>query len=54
MVLGKFPVSGSPTSLDSSGAGAYCACIGAGGSCLDIFSFVYHFSFLSPSLWEMA
>ena len=24
--------------------------VGAGGGCLDIFSFVYHFSFLSPSL----
>ena len=28
--------------------------VGAGGSCLDIFSLVYHFSFLSPSLWETA
>ena len=26
----------------------------AGGSCLDIFSLIYHFSFLSPSLWETA
>ena len=26
--------------------------VGAGGGCLDIFSLVYHFSFLSPSLWE--
>ena len=24
------------------------------GGCLDIFSLVYHFSFLSPSLWETA
>ena len=28
--------------------------IGAGGGCLDIFSLVYQFSFLSPSLWETA
>ena len=25
--------------------------VGAGGGCLDIFSLVYHFSILSPSLW---
>ena len=24
------------------------------GICLDIFSLIYHFSFLSPSLWETA
>ena len=28
--------------------------VGAGGGCLDIFSLIYHFSFLSPSLWETA
>ena len=28
--------------------------VGADGGCLDIFSLVYHFSFLSPSLWETA
>ena len=28
--------------------------VGAGRGCLDIFSLVYHFSFLSPSLWETA
>ena len=28
--------------------------LGAGGGCLDIFSLVYLFSFLSPSLWETA
>ena len=27
---------------------------GPGESCLAIFSLVYHFSFLSPSLWETA
>ena len=28
--------------------------VGAGKGCLDIFSLVYHFSLLSPSLWETA
>ena len=28
--------------------------VGAGRGCLDIFSLAYHFSFLSPSLWETA
>ena len=28
--------------------------IGAGGGCLDIFSLICHFSFLSPSLWNTA
>ena len=36
------------------GQGPIALAIGAGGGCLDIFSLVYHFSFLSPSLWEMA
>ena len=28
--------------------------LAVGGGCLDIFSVVYHFSLLSPSLWETA
>ena len=28
--------------------------VGADGGCFDIFSLIYHFSFLSPSLWETA
>ena len=28
--------------------------LGAGGGCLDIFPLIYHFSSLSPSLWETA
>ena len=36
------------------GQGPIVLTIGAGGGCLDIFSLVYHFSFLSSSLWEMA
>ena len=54
-MLGKLPVPGRPTNLDYRRARAYCACSrGAGGGCLDIFSLIYHFSFLSPSLWETA
>ena len=48
-VLGKLSVSGRPTSLDDSRAR-----VGVGGGCLDIFSLVYLFCFLSPSLWETA
>ena len=48
MVLGKLPVPGRPTNLDDSIALA----VGASEGCSDIFSLVYHFSTLSPSLWE--
>ena len=34
------------------GQGPTVLAVGAGGGCLDIFSLAYHFSFLSPSLWE--
>ena len=33
------------------GQGPTALAVGAGGGCLDIFSLIYHFSFLSPSLW---
>ena len=36
------------------GQGPSALVVGVGGGCLDIFSLVYHFSFLSPSLWETA
>ena len=36
------------------GQGPIALAVGAGGGCLDIFSLVYYFSFLSPSLWETA
>ena len=36
------------------GQGPSALAVGAGGGCLDIFSLVCHFSFLSPSLWETA
>ena len=54
MVFDKLPVPGRPTYLDSSRARPTALAVGAGGGCLDIFSLVYHFSFLSPSLWETA
>ena len=36
------------------GQGPIALAVGAGGGCSDIFSLIYHFSFLSPSLWETA
>ena len=45
MVLGKLPAPGRPTILLT---------VGAGGGCLDIFTLIYPFSPLSPSLWETA
>ena len=36
------------------GQGPTALAVGAGGGCLEIFSLVYHFYFLSPSLWERA
>ena len=36
------------------GQGSIALAVGAGGGCLDIFSLIFHFSFLSPSLWETA
>ena len=36
------------------GQGPIVLAVGAGGGCLDIFSLIYRFSFLSPSLWETA
>ena len=52
MVLSKLP--GRPTNLRKSRAMAYTLAVDAGEVCLDIFSLVYHFSFLSPSLCETA
>ena len=36
----------------SVGQGPTALAVGAGGGCLDIFTLIYPFSFLSPSLWE--
>ena len=54
MVLGKLPVSGRPTIWITVGQGPTALAVGAGGGCLDIFTLIYPFSHLSPSLWETA
>ena len=54
MVLGKLRVPGRPIIWIIVGQGFTALAVGAGGGCLDIFSLVYHFSLLSPSLWETA
>ena len=53
-VLGKLSVPGRPSNLAYSRARAYCAFSRCGWGCLDIFSLIFHSSFLSPSLWETA
>ena len=54
MVLGKLPVPGRPTIWITVGQGPTTLAVGAGGGCLDIFTLIYPFSPLSPSLWETA
>ena len=54
MVLGKLPVPGRPTIWIRVGQGPTVLAVGAGGGCLDIFTLVYPFTPLSPSLWETA
>ena len=53
-VLGKFSVLGRHTSWMIVGQGPITLAVGANGGCSDIFSLIYLFSFLSPSLWETA
>ena len=50
MVLVKLPVPRRLTQLIIVGQGPTALAVGVGGGCLDIFSLVYRFSFLSPSL----
>ena len=50
MVLGKLSVPRRPTNLDNVGKGPNALAVGADEGCLDIFSLVYLFSFLSTSL----
>ena len=45
---------GRPTILITVGQGPTALAVGAGGGCLDIFTLIYPFSPLSPSLWETA
>ena len=54
MVLGNLPVPGRPTNFIIVGQGPTALIVGAGGGCLEIFTLLYHFSFLSPSLWHTA
>ena len=55
MVLDKLPNPERPTNLDYSRARACCAYSGCGwGLFGHLFSLVYYFSFLSPSLWVTA
>ena len=51
-MLGKLPVPVRPTIWISVGQGPTALAVGAGLVCLDIFTLIYHFSPLSPSLWE--
>ena len=54
MVLGKLPVPGRPTIWITVGQGPTALAVGAGGGCSDIFTLIYSFFPLSPSLWETA
>ena len=54
MVLGKLLVPGRPTIWIVVGQGPTALAVGAGGGCLDIFTLIYPFFPLSPSLWETA
>ena len=54
MVLDKLPVPGRPTIWIRVGQGPTALTASAGGGCLDIFTIIYLFSPLSPSLWETA
>ena len=53
-MLGKLPMPGRLTIFITVGQGLTALAVGAGGDCLDIFTLVYPFSSLSPSLWETA
>ena len=53
MVLGNLPVPGRPTIWMIVGQGPIALAVGAGGGCLDNFTFLSLFSPLSPSR-EMA
>ena len=50
MVLGKLPVPGRPTIWITVGQGPTALAVGVGGGCLDIFTLIYPFFPLSPSL----
>ena len=51
-MLGRLSVPGRPTNLDNNRNGPIALAVDAVGVSLDIFSLVYFFSFLSPSLGD--
>ena len=53
-MLGKLPVPGRPTIWITVGQGPIALAVGTGGGCLEIFTLIYPFFPLSPSLWETA
>ena len=54
MMLGKLPVPGCPAIRITVGQGPTALAVVAGGGCLDIFTLLYPFFPLSPSLWKTA
>ena len=54
MILGKLPVPGRPTVWMIVGQRPIALAESAGGGCLGIFTLLYLFSSVSPSLWETA
>ena len=54
MVLSNLPVPGRPTIWMIVGQGPIALAVGAVGGCWDIFTPLYLFSSLSPSLWDTA
>ena len=54
MVLGKLQVRGILLICLTVGQAPTALAVGAGGDCLDIFTVIYLFSPLSPSVWETA
>ena len=54
MVLGKLQEPGRPTIWMIVGQGPIALAVSAGGGCLDIFTLLYPFSTLPPSLCETA
>ena len=50
----KIPVPGRPTIWIIVGQGPTALAVGAGGGCLDIFTLIYPFFPLFPSLWDTA
>ena len=54
MVLGNLPMPGRPTIWMILGQRPTALAVGVGGGCLGVFTLIYSFSPLSPSLCETA